>query len=343
MTTRRFLIGCAVVVLVLVGLALISGVTLYLSLSGRAPLPSPTLFVDEHAVGVVAARLSPDDPWVNDILRQVNRHSLRQADPNDILPAEAVWTATRSEGDGERYMLTLSLSPKGKLVGMIADIGLWKAGWAPDDHIARVEFGGEGITSFPGTKLPGQVFIRDNVFVWTSDLETARRAITRMNAPPQTPPAAAPILALMPDTAPRGHAVYGALSNLEGSLSRCLALVPGETLDLPAERLSPVTGISFVFDADTARTGKGRVTLRFAEGTPPETARELTTDIAGRIASLHFGGITLETTANEEGGAGADGAIEVQADGLDGLKDWIEAGSDELRTTIEKGAPPAKR
>jgi len=340
MTTRRFLIGCAVVVLVLVGLGLISGVTLYLSLSGRAPLPSPTLFVDESTVGLVSARLAPDDPWVNDILRQLGRHSLRQADPNDILPAEAVWTATRRKGDELRYMLTLSLSPKGRLLGMIADIGLWKAGWAPDDHIARVEFEGEGITSFPGTKLPGQVFIRDNVFVWTSDLETARRAITRMNAPRQAPPGAAPILALMPDPAPRGHAVYGALSNLQGSLSRCLALVPGEALDLPAERLSPVTGLSFVFDADTARTGKGRVTLRFAEGTPPETARELTADIAGRIAALHFGGVTFDTTAN---GEDAGGAIDVQADGLDGLKGWIEAGSDELRTTIEKGAPPAKR
>ncbi len=340
MSTRRILIGCAIIVLVLVGLALISGVTLYMSLSGRAPLPPVTLLADEDAVGVAAARLAPDDPWVDDLLQRMSRHSMRSTDPNDILPAEAVWTAVQREGDGEQYMVTLSLSPKGRLIGTLADIGLWKAGWAPDPHISRVEFEGEGITSFPGTKVPGQIFIRDNVFVWASDLDAARHAVTRMNTPVSAPPADNALLGLLPDAAGGGHALYGALVNRGGSLARCLALIPGETLDLPEERLSPVTGLSFVFDAATARSGSGRVVLRFAGGTPDDAIRDLTEDIANRIGALHFSGVTLEAVPVDAGGTGT---IAVKADGLDRLTGWIEAGSDTIRSTIEKGEPTGKR
>jgi len=338
MNTRKVLLGCSITVLVLIGIAAISGVVLYQSLSGRAALPPVTLFVDEGAVGMATARLAPDDVWVADLVTHIATPSARSVDPNAVFPAEAVWTARQLPAGGEEHTIALSLSPKGRLLGMLADVGLWKAGRAPDGHVERVEFEGEGITSFPGTGIPGQVFVRDNTFVWASDLDAARHAVTLMNAPREGPPPESPLLAALQD--PAGHALYGAILNRSGSLARILALVPGEALDIPEARLAAVTAMSCVFDADSAKTGLGRIVIDFTQDATEESVGEVTREMADRLTALRLGGVTLHATGTQEP---SRGVITVEAAGLDSLVEWLAARATRVQEEIDTGAPPSAR
>src|SRR5262249_41030250 len=139
-----------------------------------------------------------------------------------IAPLELVWTAASETPGAEGDLVMLSLSPSGRFFGLAADFTLWKAGRNGAPVVQRVDYAGEGITSFPGAQVPGFFFVRGGTFAWGSDLDAAQRGVDRLLAAESGAGASAgaPILALFPGDDHR--TMRGVMMQRDGSLERLL-------------------------------------------------------------------------------------------------------------------------
>ena len=322
MSARKVIIGCSAVALVTVAFLVIGGIVAFKRLSAPAPLPSAVRLVDSECLGVGVARLEPEDPWVKGAIEQISDYSTRRQKPKEIFPLELVWTERRTTEGPERHIVSLSLSHGGRFLGLFGDLMLWRVGRQAHEKIARVEYGGEGITSFPGTSLPGSLFIRDNSFIWSSDLDTAKKAVDLLShaaeeneGQPPTTPSVGVASMIPPGT---GHALSGAIINENGSLSRSLWLVPGESLDVPAETLATVQHLTFALDTTSATDGIGRIVLTFAPGTPAGTIASVAQDLCVRLAAVPIAKVTIAATPHLEE---ARAVLDLKIGGLDSVSE----------------------
>ena len=153
--------------------------------------------------------------------------------------------------------------------------------------------------------------MRGNSILWSSDLDTARRAVdlvvAREKSPPQAPPA---LMSLLPDS--DKHTLVGVIRGEGGTAERCLALLPGTEMDLPESSLSGAD-LTFQFDATSGDSAKGEIVMRF----PPETAGAAIASAAGdfsrRVASLKWGKVSLTATPRVEA---STAVIDVDASGM---------------------------
>ena len=305
MSARKVIIGCSAVALVTVAFLVIGGIVAFRRLTSPAPLPPAARLVDSQSLGLAVVRLDPDDPWVEETLSQLSKYSTREQKPKEMFPLELVWTERRASDGREHHILSLSLSRGGRFLGLVGDIMLWRAGREDQAKVARVEYGGEGITSFPGTPLQGHLFIRDNSFIWSSDLDTAKKAVDLLSSV-QDGGGAGPAATGEPlrvfSLVPRGdgHTLSGAILNENGSLARSLSLVPGESLDFPVEMLAPVENLIFTLDTSSANDGTGEIILAFVPGTPAETIAGMAREMSVRLAAVPLAKVTIEATPRLE-------------------------------------------
>ncbi len=309
MSARRILIGCAVVTLIALVLAITGGIIAWKRMTAHMPTTPPDLMIDESSLGFVAMRLEPGDPWFDAMIR--SSPELKDADPEDLLPFSLIWIAREGRGTS----ITFSLQPRGRLIGSILDFTLWRAARSGEDHIARFEHEGEGVTSFPGTGFPGHLFVRGNTVVWSSDPDGARRSVDLMTGR-HTP--AGPTVARYAGPA-EGQAIHGALARREGALARALASLPGDALDLTDEDLAEIEAIGFALDAVSADRATGEIRIHFPDPVPAERRRQITADFAARLARTPLDEVIVAASP-----AGDDpGAIVLSLEGIDRLDERI--------------------
>jgi hypothetical protein len=309
-----------VAAVVFLSVLVIGGFFLFRQMTAPVPLPPAARLADAGTLGLALVRLEPEDPWIKGTLAELSKYSTEERKPADLFPIELIWAARRGSPEPEGHILSMTLSRNGRLVGMFGDVALWRAGRSVGGKVSRVEHHGEGITSFPGTSINGHVFIRDGTVVWSSDLDTAKAAVDlTLAAEGAAPPAEAgtsqvPIAALLPQESP--HAIAGAILNENGSLSRILGVLPGDALDIPADRLAAVSLLTFTFDATSATEGGGEVVLQLAEGASSEEARRIADDLAGRLLLVKLAQVVFQATPRLESNRAF---IAVKATGLDSL------------------------
>jgi len=316
MKARGIVIGCSVTALVIIVVSLIAIVVTWRRMTARIPVQQPVALVDAQTRGFAAMRLSPGDPLVGEILSR--NPDLKDVDPNDFLPASILWLA-HGEGTAAGHSLVMSVEPRGRMMGFIADVSLWKAGRGGGDHVSRVEHGGEGITSFPGTGIEGHVFVRGNTFVWSSGLDAARRTVDLMNG---ALAAGETIARYAPDPAPR--TLSGAIAQRDGALAGALTFLPGEALDVTAQDTEGIEALSFGIDAQPGDAAAGEIHLHFRDDVPAERRAAVTADLAARIARVAVGGMALQTAPRQEP---ERGVIDLTATGVSStgaeLKAWL--------------------
>ena len=306
MSARRVVIGCSAVALVTVAFLVIGGIVAFKRLTAPAPIPPAARLADSESIGLAVARLEPDDPWVEGTIAELSKYSTRDRKSTEIFPLELVWTERRATGGLEHQILSLSVSGGGRFLGLIGDLMLWRAGRQEHAKVARVDYGGEGITSFPGTPMQGHLFIRDNSFIWSSDLDTAKKAVDLLSRAQEAGSSAgSPATDGLPrvySMVPQGgrHAIAGAILNENGSLSRSLAMMPGESLDLPVEMLAPVESLTLAIDTTSATSGAGEITLAFAPGTPASAIAQIAKEMCTRLSAVPLAKVTIEATPKLE-------------------------------------------
>lgn len=344
MSGRRFFVGCGVTAAVILAIAVIGGIISYKHLTTPVALPEPTRLVDADSVGQAVLRLAPDNPWIRQMFSELSEYSTREPHTNDLFPIEVVWSAHRISPASEGHILSMSFSPRGRLFGLMTDIALWRAGRSNNGKVKRVEYDGEGITAFPGTPIPGVVFVRGSSIIWSSDLDTARRAVDlivasdrtaaspghTMATPPATPAASPAVVDLVPAAA--GHALVGAISGENGTPARCLSLIPGGALDLPGDELGGAD-LTFVFDATSADVAAGEVTLRFPEATPALKIQNAATDLSRRIGALKWRRVIFEASPRVEP---SQAVIAVKATGLATVYSGLLKEVVKVQKTLEK-------
>jgi hypothetical protein len=286
-------------------------------------------------------RLEPGNPWIERMFAELSKYSTREPKTSDLFPIEVVWSARRTDGGAEGHIISMSFSPRGGFLGLATDLALWRAGRSDDAKISRVEYGGEGITAFPGSPIPGNVFVRGNSIVWSSDLETARRAVDLVLAREKpvetpagdgaprgdtTPPA---VMALVPAA---GHTLAGAIAGDGGAVARTLALLPGDALDVPESELSRAD-LSFAFDATSGDVAEGEVTLAFPPDAPTAGVAAAAEDFARRLGSLKWGDVAFEATPRIEG---PRAILAVKATGLSTLYAKLLQEAVKVRRTLER-------
>lgn len=321
MSARKVVIGCSTAAIVTLAFLVIGGIVAFKRLTAPAPLPAAARLVDSQSLGLAVVRLDPDDPWVEATIAQLSKYSTREQRPKEMFPLELVWTERRAPDGHEQHLLSLSLSHGGRFLGLVGDLMLWRAGRGEHAKVARVEYGGEGITSFPGTQIQGNLFIRDNSFIWSSDLDTAKKAVDLLTDVPKTggaepAPAGEParVFSLVPKG--EGHTLSGAILNENGSLARSLSLVPGESLDIPPEMLAAVEYLTFTLDTTSEKAGTGEIILAFVPGTPAETIAGVARELCARMAAVSLAKVSMEATPRlEESRA----VLAVKVGGLDSV------------------------
>ncbi|HET6373053.1 MAG TPA: hypothetical protein VFG76_07090 [Candidatus Polarisedimenticolia bacterium] len=310
MTARKFAIGCSLAALVVAVAVVIIGVVGYRHLTAPVPIPRTAELVDGQTIGLAVVRVEPDNPWVIEMMKQLARRSATRSkdpDPRRILPLEVVWTAREAGPGAESQIVRLCLSPGGRLLALLSDIALWRAGREQNAKVTRTEYSGEGITSFSGSPLRGHVFVRDASLVWASDLDAARRAVDLISASPseaQTDrPEAAALLSLMPQGEAGGNTLARAVMiNKDGALGRSLTLLPGTTFDLDGASLQQVTSLTVVLGTRSGDEAAGEVTIRFADAAPAQEIQALVLDLQERIKTLATEKTSIEVTSRTEPG-----------------------------------------
>jgi len=296
MHARKIAVGCSLTAVIFVVLIVVTGVIVFRQLSAPAPLPEPFALVDSGTLGFAVAHLEPDNPWIKGLIEEWERNSFQRSNAGKILPLDLAWTSHSAGPGAERHLLRLSLAPRGKLVGLVSDVALWRAGRAGNKTVSREEYGGEGITSFPGLPIRGFFFVRENSIFWASDREGAHRAVdcAAGRAPEaETPPSGRPsLIAFLPGGT--AHALAGALINTDGSLERSLMLVPTAATDAPGSPLTSLSALSFVFEPTSPEEGAGEIRLHFPEGTPSDTVQRETREVSRRLSSLSIAKVSLQ-------------------------------------------------
>ncbi len=334
MNARKIAVGCSLTAVIFVVLIVVAAVIVFRQLSAPAPLPQPSDLVDSGTLGFAVAHLEPDNPWIKGLLEEWERNSFQRSNAGRILPLDLAWTS-RSAGPGaERHLLRLSLAPRGRLVGLVSDVALWRAGRAGKKTVSREEYGGEGITSFPGLPIRGFFFVRENSIFWASDREGAHRAVD--SAAGRAPAAETPLsgrpylLALLPEGS--SHALAGALVNTDGSMERSLMLIPRVATDEPDSPLTSLTALSFVFEPTSPEEGAGEITLHFPEGTPSDTVEREAREVSRRFSFLSFAKVSLQV---EPLPSASGTVLGVKATGLQSIYGRLASEFFDLTRTIE--------
>jgi len=325
MKAHKIIAGCAVVAIVVVILSLIAIVVTWKRMTARVSSTEPVALVDAGTRGFAALRLAPGDPIVAEIL--AHNADLKDADPNEFLPASLLWLTHGSGSAPAGHSIVLSLEPRGRMFGLIADFSLWKAGRG-GGRVARVEHGGEGITSFPGTGLTGHVFVRDNAIIWSSDLDTARHTVDLMNG---TSAAGETIARFIPE--PASHTLGGAIAAGDGALASALTFLPGEALDMSAQDTAGITAISFAIDAQPGDAAAGEVNVYFDEEVPAERRAAVTADLAARLSGMALSGVTIQTASRQDPDRGV---IAINATGVSSLAEKLKTGFNEAIRWLQR-------
>ncbi len=329
MKPRTVLLGCAAVALLAIAAVGIGGYLTFRHYAAAVPLPPLETFAVPDSIGVAQVRLEEGNAWVQGAFEHLARHSKSPPPINRITPLELLWTARG--GDASRgHLLTLSLAPAGRFFGLMMDLGLWKAGRAGGSQVRRVEHGDEGLTSFPGARIPGWFFVRGGTFAWGSDEEAAGQAVDRIvsleTGAPAVPSGGASLTALLPR---EPHAVRGALLERDGSLARLLGLLPAAA---PVPALPGVSSLAFTLDPDQATGAAGEIRLSFDSGASEAGRKQTAAELAAWLQGIRVGGVTLEA-------APAGTVVQVKAAGLDQLFDAAVRAAIRARRTMEGGSP----
>ena len=336
MKARKIILGCSAVAIVVIILSLIAIVVTWRRMSARMATAEPIALVDSGTRGFAAMRLAPGDPFVAEILSR--NPDLKDADPNEFLPASLLWLSHGPASGPAGQSFVLSLEPRGRMLGFFADIALWKAGRGTSERVARVEHGGEGITSFTGTGLKGSVFVRGNSFVWSSNVDTARHMVDLMNgsrAPGET------VARFMPE--PAAHGLSGAIAEGDGALASALAFVPGTELDLGPEQTAGIAAMAFAVDAQPGDSASGEIHVYFQPDVPAERRAQVTADLAARISRLTLEGVTLQTAPRQEPDRGV---IALNATGVSAIAGKLKTAINEVVAWLQRlehegvGSPP---
>ncbi|MGH9869266.1 MAG: hypothetical protein ACREAA_14020 [Candidatus Polarisedimenticolia bacterium] len=340
MRPRSIAIGCGAAAFL--GLAVL-GVGAWMTwrhFTAPVPLPAPVTLLPADGVGLMIMRLEPDNLWVKGAFDHMGRDSDEPAPTGKLAPFEVVWTFRPQETGTDGHFVALSLSPTGRLFGLSIDIALWKAGRNGEPLVHRVDHAGEGLTSFPGARIPGYFFARSSTIGWGSDLEATQRGVDLLVAaenPGGAPPAGnQAVQALLP---PEGsHPVRGAVIDRDGSLGRLMASLPGAVGAAPA--LTGVSGLSFVLDPLSATEATGEVVLHFAPSVPQQDREKMAGDLAGWLKQISFGGLVLESEPHLDPSATT---VSVKASGLNGLFDAAVRAMARAKRTMdqEKESEPA--
>lgn len=322
MNARRIVIGCLAAAAVVVCIAVIAAVVIWRQFSNPVAIAEARLMAGPDTVGLAVLRFAPSDPWIGGLFLKLNEHSLERRDPSQILPIEIVWTARKADAQhSDGHLLLAGISAKGRFLGMMADFALWKAGRSGAPKVAREIHRGEGITSFPGTAMPGFLFVRGNQIGWGSDRETTHAGIDRiLDGPPAGGISPVPVLTLAGDS--QGELLRGAILNDQGDLARILSLIPGATLDFTTTDLFPSSALSFTFRSVSADQGEGRVTIHFTEGTPPDVMEKVAVLVASRLPAAVPAGVVLEAAHTIEA---ATAILTVKVSGLQSLQKNVTA------------------
>jgi len=340
MSARKWVMGCTVTAVTVVAIVIICGVVAYKHLTAVMPLPGTSLLADADSVGHAVLRLEPDNPWIRQMFTELSKYSAREPKTAELFPIEVIWSAHRTSSSADAQMLDISFGPRGRFFGMMTDLALWKAGRSRQEKVSRVEYGGEGITSFPGTPLPGHVFVRDNQILWASDLEAARKAVDLVVASEKQGPAAATapatMISQMPD--PAAHPLVGVILGEGGAVTRSLALLPGTELDMPEGSLG-LADLTFQIDAASGDTATGEITLRFPGETPAADIDAAARELARRLGSLTWGDVVVSASPRTEP---SRAIIAVEASGLAKVHARLLQEVVKVQRSIESGQSPAQ-
>lgn len=326
MKARKIILGCSAVAIVVIILSLIAIVVTWRRMTARMATAEPVALVDAGTRGFAAMRLAPGDPLVAEIL---SRHpDFKDADPNEFLPASLLWLSHGSASGPAGQSLVLSMEPRGRMLGLIADFSLWKAGRGSSERVARVEHGGEGITSFPGTGLKGSLFVRGNSFVWSSDVDTARHMVDLMNG---SRAAGETVARFMPE--PALHGLSGAITEEGGALATALAFLPGTDLDLTPEQTAGIAAMAFALDAQPGDSASGEIHVYFEPDVTAERRAQVTADLAARISRLAIEGVTLQTAPRQEPDRGV---IALNALGVSAIAERLKTAINEAFAWLQR-------
>lgn len=313
MKARQVVIGCSVTAVLVVAAVLVGGFVLFRHLASPAPLPSPTALVAGDSVGLGLLRLEADNAWLKEAFSHLPG-AARASSPNfeKMAPLQVVWTARHASPASEGHLVTLTLMPAGRFLGLSLDLALWKAGRGGEPLVRRVVHGGEGITSFPGAGIPGQFFVTGPTIGWGSDLDAARHGVDLLAAGARTAPATSglPVLDLYP--AGGHHVLRGAIVEQDGCLARLLASIPS-TATAPPD-LAGVRGLSFTLDPSGGTEGVGDVRIQYAGESSPEQRVRTAAALAAWLQTVSPAGVRFQAAPREES---AGEALAVTASGLD--------------------------
>jgi hypothetical protein len=299
MKARQVVIGCSVAAVAAVIVVGVGAFLVFRQLAAPAPLPAATSLVAGDSVGLALLRLEPDNTWVKEAFTHLTAHS--KAPPPDlarVAPLEVVWTARHASPASENHLVAMTLAPSGRFLGLTVDLALWKAGRGGEPLVKRVEHAGEGITSFPGARIPGSFFVRGATIAWGSDLDAARHGVDLMagggNLVP--PDRTLPVLDLYPSAGK--HTLRGALIEKEGCLGRILASLPGAESAPPD--LTGVEGLAFTLDPSGATEGAGELRLLHAEAVDPDQRARNAAALAAWVGTLSPAGVRLQASPRGE-------------------------------------------
>lgn len=328
MASRRLIVGCAGIGALALAAVVIVSVLAYSRITATVPLPDVAGFVGEDARGFAVLALHADDPWIAALIERIDEKRRKRA---DLLPLEITWVSFRAPDGTDGHAVRLAVSRRGRLIASLLDLALWHAGHSGDMNVSRTERSGEGITSFPGSPLPGFLFVRDTSIVWAPTAASADGAVAALGVP--AGPSARSLLDRAP-AAPRAI-LRGALRNPEGSMAGLLRSIPGRALDLEDGLTRSVEGVSFRFETTSPDEGAGIVDIDFRPGTSPGEVRRFSGDLAGRIEGLGSGELILVTSVRI---AGDRATIEVLASGLLSLHAPILSAPGKLREAFREHA-----
>jgi len=252
---KNILIGCGVGCAGLLFLFIIALIGFFAWLGRPGELLEPERLLGEDTGGFIELTLRTEDPGMERLLEAWIEHNEQLSEVagtelhpifqtlitskqrrdarklRELFPIVVAWTVSdgdRSEDD--LHLVTISLKKMGnrlRLVDLILGLSLR---WSPDFKAIRHR--GETIYKLPERKGPrGAFFIRGNDVFYTTDVETARRAVDRLIEPGPSSGSPSTELEQAFDEVPADHALRGALTNRQGQLLGLLQSWGGHELD----------------------------------------------------------------------------------------------------------------
>jgi hypothetical protein len=252
---KNILIGCGIGCAGALFVFVIALIGFFAWLGRPGELLEPERLLGDDTGGFIELTLRTEDPGMERLLEAWVEHNQQLAEEEgadlhpifrtlitskqrrdarklrELFPIVVAWTMSHGERtEDDLHLITLSLKKMGnrlRLVDMVLGLSLR---WSPD--FESIKHRGETIYELPVDKgARGAIFIRGNDVFYTTDVETARRAVDRLIDPaaPTGHPSTELVLAF--DEVPADHALRGALTNRQGQLLDLLQGWGGHELD----------------------------------------------------------------------------------------------------------------